>query len=189
MLRAMHEHLFILTGASRGLGLAMAEQLLAPEHQLLCIARSPNPALTQRGLPLEQWASDLTEPLPIAARLETWLGGLDAGRFASASLINNAATLSKPGPLEDSDPVGLVQAVRVGLEAPLLLSAAFLHATRDWPGVRRLLHISSGLGRRAMAGSTAYCAVKVGWTTWRAHRRWTRRRGPTAHAWCRWRRA
>jgi NAD(P)-dependent dehydrogenase (short-subunit alcohol dehydrogenase family) len=162
MLAAMNEHLFIVTGASRGLGLAMAEQLLATNHHLLCIARAPNPALTQRGLPLEQWAQDLAEPLPVAARLEAWLGGLHSAGFASATLINNAATLSEPGPLEDSDPADLVQAMRVGLEAPLLLSAAFLRATQRWPGGRRLLHISSGLGRRAMAGSAAYCAVKGG---------------------------
>ncbi len=33
-------HLFILTGASRGMGQAMARQLLAPDRLLLCISRS-----------------------------------------------------------------------------------------------------------------------------------------------------
>src|SRR5437870_5733918 len=44
----------------------------------------------------------------------------------------------------------------------MLLTAAFLGATRDWPGLRRVLNISSGLGRRAMAASAAYCAAKAG---------------------------
>jgi NAD(P)-dependent dehydrogenase (short-subunit alcohol dehydrogenase family) len=44
----------------------------------------------------------------------------------------------------------------------VLLTAAFLKATRTWPADRRVLHISSGLGRRAMAGSAVYCAVKAG---------------------------
>jgi hypothetical protein len=33
------QHLTILTGASRGMGLAMARQLLSPSRHLLCISR------------------------------------------------------------------------------------------------------------------------------------------------------
>ena len=43
-----------------------------------------------------------------------------------------------------------------------LLSSAFLRATAHWQAQRRILNISSGLGRRAMAGSAAYCAAKAG---------------------------
>ena len=56
----------------------------------------------------------------------------------------------------------LSAALRVGPEAPALLSAAFLRATRGWQGSKRVLNISSGLGRRAMAGQASYCAVKAG---------------------------
>ena len=56
----------------------------------------------------------------------------------------------------------LSNALRVGLEAALLLSATFLDVTSGWSGQRRVLNISSGLGRRAMAGSAAYCAAKAG---------------------------
>jgi NAD(P)-dependent dehydrogenase (short-subunit alcohol dehydrogenase family) len=42
----MKKHLYILTGASRGMGLAMAEQLLQAGHTLLCISRHANPALS-----------------------------------------------------------------------------------------------------------------------------------------------
>lgn len=48
------------------------------------------------------------------------------------------------------------------MEAPLLLSAAFLRATRAWPARKRVLNISSGLGRRGMAGQAPYCAAKAG---------------------------
>ena len=39
----MTKHLTILTGGSRGMGLAMAQQLLQPGHTLISIARNPNP--------------------------------------------------------------------------------------------------------------------------------------------------
>ncbi len=44
----------------------------------------------------------------------------------------------------------------------MLLTSAFLDATRGWPGARKVLNISSGLGRRAMASQAAYCAAKAG---------------------------
>ena len=44
----------------------------------------------------------------------------------------------------------------------MLLTAAFLQATEHWTLPRKVLNISSGLGRRAMASQTAYCAAKAG---------------------------
>jgi NAD(P)-dependent dehydrogenase (short-subunit alcohol dehydrogenase family) len=161
----MH-HLYILTGASRGMGLALARQLLSPQHRLLCMSRHPNPALAQEaehlGAGCEQWSQDLADAPAAAARLRDWLGTLDPTLVSSATLINNAGVISRVGPLEDSDDTDLSNALRVGLEAPLLLTAAFLDATRHWTAPRKVLNVSSGLGRRAMAGSAAYCAAKAG---------------------------
>jgi benzil reductase ((S)-benzoin forming) len=152
----MDAHLYIVTGASRGLGRAMAEQLAAGGATVLGLSRQAPAA------GFEQWPCDLADPVPVAQRLGAWLNGFDTKRFASASLVNNAAMLTEPAPLADLDLAALSQAARVGLEAPLVLTAAFLRATRAWSGQRRVLHISSGLGRRGMASSGPYCAVKAG---------------------------
>ena len=37
--------LFILTGASRGLGAALAQALMQPGHRLICVARGDNAEL------------------------------------------------------------------------------------------------------------------------------------------------
>lgn len=147
-------HLFIITGSSRGLGAALARQLATPGHTVLGIARRVQPDLAA-----QQWALDLADPQPAAARLQDWLAAHRG--WASATLINNAALLSQPGPLAATDLGELSAALRVGLEAPALLSRVFLSGTAGVP-TRRILNISSGLGRRPMAGSVAYCAVKAG---------------------------
>ncbi|MDH4060443.1 MAG: SDR family NAD(P)-dependent oxidoreductase [Aquincola sp.] len=149
-------HLYIVTGASRGLGRAIATQLAASGATVLGLSRQAPPA------EFEQWTCNLADPLPVAVRLGVWLGAFEPGRFSAAVLINNAAMLADPRPLADVDLEELSATTRVGLEAPLLLSAAFLRATRGWTGQRRVLHISSGLGRRAMASQGPYCAVKAG---------------------------
>ena len=159
----MTKHLTILTGGSRGMGLAMAQQLLQPGHTLISIARNPNPALTApAGGALEQWTLDLADGASAAQRLQTWLAALPANAFASATLINNAGVIPRIAPLSASDAGDLARALRVGLEAPMQLTAAFLGATDAWTVPRKVLNISSGLGRRAMASQAAYCAAKAG---------------------------
>ena len=58
-------HLYILTGASRGMGLAMAQQLLRSGNTLICIARSANDDLATEaraaGVTIEQWQQDLSQ--------------------------------------------------------------------------------------------------------------------------------
>ena len=162
----MKHHLYILTGASRGMGLAMAEQLLQAGHALLCISRNANPALEsaaqKAAVPLTQWTHDLADGTGAAARLSDWLAGQNPDDLASVSLINNAGVIPPILPVSQSQPADLAWALRVGLEAPMALCAAFLGATRSWTLPRKVLNISSGLGRYPMASQAGYCAAKAG---------------------------
>jgi NAD(P)-dependent dehydrogenase (short-subunit alcohol dehydrogenase family) len=158
--------LVVLTGASRGLGQGIAARYLAQGAFVLGLARHHATEL-KSGDTLEQWPIDLADPLPVAARLGAWLAEFEARAGgkppAQVRLIHNAAMLCEPGDIAGSDPADLAQSLRIGLEAPIALTAAFLRATAHWTGAdRRVLFVSSGLGRRAMAGSAAYCAQKAG---------------------------
>ena len=164
-------HLTVLTGASRGLGLALAQALLAPDRILLCLSRHSDDDLAHaanaQGAHLEQWVQDLSAPAEAAERLQRWLHSLHAPGLASATLINNAGVIPPITPLHDCPPEALGQALRVGLEAPMQLTAAFLRQTQAWVaagwiGPRQVLNISSGLGRRPMASQAPYCAAKAG---------------------------
>lgn len=159
-------HLTLITGASRGLGHAMAEQLLQAGHMVLGISRRQDPQLAElaqrAGAELIQWEQDLSDPVAASARVSAWLETLDGQRFDSVTLINNAGTVGNPAPLANAIADELSQALRIGLEAPMLLTAAFLGATREWRGARKVLNISSGLGRNAMGSQAPYCAAKAG---------------------------
>ncbi len=158
----MSLHLTILTGASRGLGRALAVQLLDRGHRVLAISRRAPDLPVPDGVLFEAWQADLVDAAPLAGQLGAWLQGFDAGQVASATLIHNAGLFSRLAPLSAGDTGELAQALRVGLEAPLLLTAAFLRATEDWTAPRKVLMVSSGLARRALAGSASYCAAKAG---------------------------
>lgn len=150
-------HLSIVTGASRGLGLAVAQQLLSRGEHVLGIARKEPPALPGAWT---FWSADLADARALASRLEAWLAAQRG--VASVALINNAGVVSQPAPLGTLGADAIANDLRVGLEAPALLTAAFLRATAAWTVPRKVVLVSSGLGRRAMAGSALYCAAKAG---------------------------
>jgi len=158
--------LFILTGASRGLGAAIALRLLARGGRLLTMARAPAASLQEaakaRNAELEQWSVDLADGQSVASRLQTWLNQASAEPWARATLINNAGLLGPVGPVDRGDRAQLAAVIRVDLEAPMLLTAAFVHGTAGWRAARRVLNISSGAGSKAYAGWAGYCAAKAG---------------------------
>jgi benzil reductase ((S)-benzoin forming) len=162
----MQKHLYILTGGSRGMGLAIAHQLLQAGHELICISRHANEGLAAAAkkaeASLSQWTQDLSDGQAASERLGRWLQQQDTAQWCSATLINNAGTIPPIAPLSQAHPQDLAQALRVGLEAPMQLCARFLGATEPWGLPRKVLNISSGLGRKAMASQAAYCAAKAG---------------------------
>lgn len=164
-------HLTILTGASRGLGQAMAHQLIAPDRLLLCVSRGVDEALSRvavyEGAHLEQWSQDLSDTSEASERLERWLSSLHTPGLLSATLINNASIIPTIAPIGRCPSDEIARALRVGLEAPMLLTGVFLRVTSQWAasgwrGPRKVLSISSGLGRRPMASQSPYCAAKAG---------------------------
>ena len=159
------KHLTILTGGSRGMGLAIGQQLLREGHMLISIARKTSDALAEAASDaeqLQQWEQDLANSEEAAKRLTTLLSSLNAHDWASLTLINNAGVIPRIAPLGHIAVADLQNAMRVGLEAPMALTGAFLAATEQWTCPRKVLNISSGLGRRPMASQAAYCSAKAG---------------------------
>ena len=113
-------HLTILTGASRGMGLAMAQQLLKSGNTLICIARSANPDLALEakaaGVTLEQWQQDLSQGEQAAHQLQAWLNARGPQAFASATLINNAGVIPRIAPLSAcTSPQDMAELSEVGV--------------------------------------------------------------------------
>lgn len=161
----MTKHLTILTGGSRGMGLAMGQQLLQKRHHLLSISRKTSSELAasaREASQLLQWEQDLAQSATAAQRLATWIDTLSSGDWASITLINNAGMIPQIAPLSQLPAADMINALRVGLEAPMAMTAAFLAATETWSMPRKVLNISSGLGRRAMASQASYCTAKAG---------------------------
>jgi benzil reductase ((S)-benzoin forming) len=147
-------NLYIVTGTTKGLGLALAEAIAAqPGAMLVTLARAPSSP------------TNIEVDLADAGALERACDELErriAGKaFAKAVLLNNAGVVAPVAPLDRVDPAQLERSLAVNLLAPMLLMRRFLRATSAVP-VRRIVNISSGAARRPVAGWSAYCSAKAG---------------------------
>jgi NAD(P)-dependent dehydrogenase (short-subunit alcohol dehydrogenase family) len=144
----------VLTGHSRGLGAAIAGELLARDIPLLALARN----MTADRDGMQQVALDLSDP----AALALWLTGETLRRFMAGAdavlLINNAGMVQPVGPISTHAAATVAQAISLNVTAPLMLASAVAASSAT---ERRVLHVSSGAGRNAYPGWAVYCASKA----------------------------
>jgi benzil reductase ((S)-benzoin forming) len=147
-------NLYIVTGATKGLGLELARQIAAdPANRLMTLGRAPSDATN-----IEVDLADGAALERACDELERRIAG---ATFVRAVLYNNAGVVSPVGPLEKVEAAALERNLAVNFTAPILLMRRFLRAT-EGVKLRRVVNISSGAARRPVSGWTAYCAAKAG---------------------------
>jgi NAD(P)-dependent dehydrogenase (short-subunit alcohol dehydrogenase family) len=151
----------ILTGHTKGLGAALAADLLDRGIRVLGLARGMAPALAAR---FPQSLTEVELDLADSAALADWLAGgvlrSWIARCDTVLLINNAGTVQPVGPLVSQDPGAVARAVALNVAAPLMLASAVASA-REPRADARIVHISSGAGRNPYPGWSVYCATKA----------------------------
>jgi len=147
-----------LTGASRGLGLALTEALLKDGWQVVGTARKPSDSLEALSArhpgQFTFHAADLGDPASLTqliteARL---LDGYDAFISNAGIGMDGLVTLLSADAIE--------QGVQVNLVAPMLLARAVLKGMLPRGG--SLLFIASIAARTGFSGLAAYGATKAG---------------------------
>ncbi|MFI6506139.1 SDR family NAD(P)-dependent oxidoreductase [Streptosporangium sp. NPDC050855] len=147
----------LITGASRGLGLALARSLAADGWRLILTARGEDALRSAtEGLGALVLAGDVADPVhrDRLARAAADAGGLDL-------LVNNASGLGPvPLPPLAAYPVGaLGDLFEVNVLAPLALIQATLRGLRDRRGA--IVNISSDAAVEAYEGWGGYGATKA----------------------------
>jgi NAD(P)-dependent dehydrogenase (short-subunit alcohol dehydrogenase family) len=154
----------LITGASRGLGAALAQHQLSLGARVIAFSRSL-PAWAG-DLPPEQsertffFELDLSEPDPALRTWKAVLGDLaiPEGRL---TLIHNAGEVRPIGAV-GSGLEGMAQAIAVNYTSPVLLTDAFVQWAETGGFNVRVLFISTGAARRPMPYWAAYASAKAG---------------------------
>jgi benzil reductase ((S)-benzoin forming) len=160
--------LFIVTGASKGLGEAFVRRLSQPGRRIVAIARTQNDRLIRetkgRGAAIDWICYDLAQTDGLDALMAGVLknGQAQTERESTLCLINNAAVLEPMAPAERCEHDAVVLHFHVNLLAPILLTESFIRHTAGLPANKYVLNVSSGAGKKPYHGWSSYCAAKAG---------------------------
>ncbi len=156
----------LVTGASRGIGLAIAHRLAAAQFDLTVSARTATTlepavaALRGHGTTVEPGVADMADDEQVSA-----LAAQHAGQFGALDVLVLCAGMGSAGPL-DSYPVRRLDTqLAVNLRAPFLLVQHLLPAlraaARRGEQGARIIAIASITGMAAEPGLAAYGASKA----------------------------
>ena len=145
----------VITGASRGLGAALAEDFAGRGMRLALCSRSA-PVLATSGEVLAERVDVRDEKAVDEFALAA------SERFGAIDLwINNAGVLDPIKPLRDLELAEFRDHIDINLSGLFLCTRAYVRHLRRRGGEGVLINISSGAARRGYAGWTAYCAGKA----------------------------
>jgi NAD(P)-dependent dehydrogenase (short-subunit alcohol dehydrogenase family) len=139
---------FVVTGASRGIGLATAERLVADGHEVIGVARSAPIRFSGRFLEADLSDEEATGKL----------AGLLASEYEVDGLVNNAG-LVIPGTLEEATGDQLRQTMELHVRAAIQLTQALVPGMRS-RGFGRVVNMASVVPLGAVKRTT-YGAAKA----------------------------
>mgnify|MGYP001813622823 FL=1 len=151
----------IVTGASRGLGAAVARWLAKAGAAVTLVARSREKLMAVAddvrrlgGIP-HTFKADVSDARACRSAVETTLDHF--GRIDS--LVNNAGVVQPLAPIADTHPADWRRNIEVNLFGPFYLVRAAILELRKRNG--RIVNVSSGAATMALETVSAYCTGKA----------------------------
>ncbi|MCB1633515.1 MAG: SDR family oxidoreductase [Xanthomonadales bacterium] len=152
----------LVTGASRGIGLAVSEQLAASGLRVALLARDAErlearcAGLREAGRDVLACPADVTDfeqVVAVVEQTEQRLGPIDI-------LVNNAGLIEPIAALAEADMSQWSRLIDVNLKGPANLLRAVLPGMRE-RGRGTIIQLGSGAAQRPLEGWSAYCASKA----------------------------
>lgn len=156
----MAETIVWITGASSGIGAALAETMPFDDVRIIDISRSGG-ASGAEHLP-----ADLADPhswQAVGEHLHAELGAFTGSRVV---FVHCAGTLEPIGFVGEVDSLAYRRNVLLNSAAPQALGQVFLAASAGLECTRHLALISSGAARTIYEGWSSYCAGKAAVDQW-----------------------
>jgi benzil reductase ((S)-benzoin forming) len=158
-LSAMPGKLVFITGASSGIGLALARAAPRGPVRIIDISRRGTDAC-------EHFAADLADPASWSRVAQLFESEIQAFAGDRVVFIHSAGTLQPMGFAGEVDGEAYARNVLLNSAAPQVLGAAFLRAVRGCKARSDLVMISSGAAESIYEGWTAYGAGKAAVNQW-----------------------
>jgi benzil reductase ((S)-benzoin forming) len=156
----MKNGFFLITGTSKGIGEAVAQNLLEKGHTVLGISRSVPDKLTSKRF--YHLVFDLNNTAQINQIMEKVDEIVDNRSYDFICLINNASVAEPLGSIEKCPATEIDAHVRIGLIAPMILTSMFIQKYSNIKIRKKVAFITSGSAFEALNDESIYCSTKAG---------------------------
>jgi NAD(P)-dependent dehydrogenase (short-subunit alcohol dehydrogenase family) len=150
----MTNRLILLSGGSRGLGLALTTLYRERGWQALEFSRSANHPWSVRV--------DMTDPMSADAIVRGAIAPLATRAWDEILVVANAGVLAPIGPTALKDPAEVLRNIHTNYATPVMFMSAAVAAFQSHACRKTVLNISSGAAQRSLPGWSLYCGAKAG---------------------------
>lgn len=154
----------IVTGSSRGLGEAIAKDLIEKNVNIIGVSRNENIELKnlaeERNVEYKHVRCDLSNPDELGEGLDRIVEVAFHDETHYVYLINNAGVIEPVNTVGQLEPKSVQKHIQVNLTAPVLLTNRCIQEANDRDIRMSVINITSGAAERAVHGWSIYSSTK-----------------------------
>jgi benzil reductase ((S)-benzoin forming) len=156
----------IITGASRGLGEAIAKRLIQEQVAIISVSRTENDEIKQLALENKLFYMHYSCNLSLEKEVEEVFMEISHRIFLKNPkeifLFNNAGMIEPIHTVGNLDQTPIVRNIQVNLIAPMLITNILLKNAQQTDSSVQVINITSGAAVRSIEGWSVYCSAKAG---------------------------
>lgn len=156
----------IITGASKGLGEAIAKRLIQEQISVVSVSRTENQEIkclaSEQGIDYKHYSCNLSlekEVQEVFMEIAHWIFQKDPKEIL---LFNNAGVIDPIQTVGNLDQTPIIRNIQVNLIAPIIITNLFFNKAQVTNTKVTVINVSSGAAVRSIEGWSVYCSSKAG---------------------------
>jgi benzil reductase ((S)-benzoin forming) len=156
----------IITGASRGLGEAIAKKLIHEHIAVISVSRSENDEIKNLASENSLYYKHVSCNLSLEKEVQEVFMEIAHQIFLKNPkeilLFNNAGVIDPIHTVGNLDQTPILRNIQVNLIAPILITNIFFKNAANSNSTVQIINVTSGAATRSIEGWSVYCSAKAG---------------------------
>ncbi|MFF2446847.1 (S)-benzoin forming benzil reductase [Neobacillus sp. NPDC058068] len=156
----------VITGASKGLGEAIAKRLIHEQIAIVSVSRTENKEIKKLALENDLYYKHYSCNLSLEKEVQEVFMEIAHSLFQKEPqeilLFNNAGVVEPIETVGNLDQTPIISNIQVNLIAPILISNLFFNKAQSTNTKIQVINVTSGAAVHPIEGWSVYCSSKAG---------------------------